>query len=120
MIRKMRPRISTTSVVAQARTAGRWGPGIVPRSAGDAGMSRMWRLVIEHGENGERIDASTSQPYAPVEVRSRHPARRADLSDLLSAHDGVSFMNADDGEVREERKESESVIQNDGVSRKVQ
>ena len=71
---------------------------------GDADISVIWRLVVEHGENRERIDSSASGTDTPVEVRTCHPPCRSDLSDLLSGRDTVTFAHIDDGQVGQQGK----------------
>ena len=73
IIRKMVPMISTTSAAASTRTAVRGTAGVVPRSAGsDAGISGVWRLVIEHGQE-RRADR-------PARLRPARPSGGAGLS----------------------------------------
>ena len=73
----------------------------------------------EHREERERIDARVGGADGPVQMRPGDPTGRADLADDVARGDALALAHFDRGEVGEHREQSEAVVDDDGVSRKV-
>src|SRR5262245_23763754 len=86
-----------------------------------AGASVQWfldrRRLTEQGEQRQRIDARAADAHGPVQVRARHASGCTDLTDKRAARHVLSFRHAHLGEMREERVETESMVDDDAVAR---
>ena len=71
---------------------------------------------VQQIQNRQRVNAGTTDTNRPVEVRPRDPAGCSNFSNLLSREDRIAFMDVDDRQVCEQRKQPQSVIDHDRIA----